>query len=87
MPAGGAYLANQRVIETLDINAKINLLRKENDDTEGNSSDVHNLKTTEKVRGGNLLNGSETNPLIIEDGVASEKEIASIHSKTEGFFY
>ena len=76
------------MIDTLDVSAKISLLRKENEDIEGLKSEANHLNSKNQLRDRlHLLNVSETNPLINEDEAASDKEMASIRSKNDGFFY
>ena len=63
-------------------------MRKENEDIEGLKSEANNINSKEKFNERlHLLNVSETNPLINEEELASEKEMASIKSKNDGFFY
>ena len=76
------------MIDTLDVSAKISLLRKENEDIEGLKSEANHLNSKNQLRDRvHLLNVSETNPLINEDEATSDKEMASIRSKNDGFFY
>lgn len=88
MPSGGAFIVNQRVIETLDTNTKLSLLRNDINDVDGHTSQAHHLRSLEKIKERvTLLNPSETNPLITEPDYGSEKDITSIRSMKDGFFY
>ena len=90
LPAGGILAQNQQIIEGLDTNMKMNLLRKNDYESQNQqvSHHPHHLRSLDKIKERVHHISSAVNPLILDHEASSEKDLFSHQqSNKDGFFF